>query len=120
VRKLGLDLNPLLIPPVQGRHGEAVAQIVNARRAASVIENSGGQAEVLPVAGQRHGAINIGWSRTPLAVEQRAVGQHGQAMLTPQFHIAAQFPGDLETAVEKCTGWRSKSATPGGSKIVSG
>jgi len=27
VRKLGLDLNPLLIPPVQGRHGEAVALI---------------------------------------------------------------------------------------------
>jgi hypothetical protein len=33
--------------------------------------------------------------------------------------LLAEQPDGVETAVEKCTGWRSKSAPPAGSKMVS-
>lgn len=49
VREFGLDFYPLLIPPVQSRYGEAMAQVMKPWRTTLSIEDPRGQAELLPV-----------------------------------------------------------------------
>jgi hypothetical protein len=94
VREFGLDFNSFPVPPMQGRHGEAMTQIVKSRGPAPPIEYPGRQTQILPVTGQRHGTVDIGRSRTPVAPDERTIGTCWQTMALSQFNIFAQFPND--------------------------
>jgi len=71
-----------------------MAQVMKPRWTTSPIEDLGGNAELLPVGVQCHGAITIVRSWTPVVPQDWTVGMHGQAMPPPQFHETAQLSGD--------------------------
>ena len=77
VRQLARDVDALLVPAVQCRDGEAVPQVVQPRRPASLIHDPGRQAQQLPVVRQTVRTVRDLVPRVGVAGEQRAAGSSG-------------------------------------------
>ena len=93
MRQSCLNIPIPLIPPLQGSNGEAMSQVVKPRGAATFIDDTRGQTQLLPVRDQARRTVAFLRRHAVAAPNQSALRLVGNVAAT-QLEIMTQFLGN--------------------------